>query len=59
MKKKEIIASVLVLALLAGAGCSDDGYRARVTELKLVRLAPTSGYAGAIVRLLGRNFRAG
>ena len=56
MKKKEIIASVLVLALLAGAGCSDDGYRARVTELKLVRLAPTSGYAGDIVRILGRNF---
>lgn len=46
----------LLLGLLAAAGCNDDEYTAKVTDLRLVRLSPTSGYAGDIVRILGRNF---
>lgn len=36
--------------------CSDDDYKANVTELRLVRAYPTNVYAGDIVTILGRNF---
>ncbi|MFA6858956.1 MAG: IPT/TIG domain-containing protein [Bacteroidales bacterium] len=48
-----IIFSILALSFFA---CSDDEYVANVTELKLVRMSPTTGYSGAIVKILGRNF---
>lgn len=56
MKTPKIIYLTLLSLLLAFAGCDDDDYVASVTELRLVRVAPTSGYAGDIVRILGRNF---
>lgn len=45
----------MVLVTLASA-CQDDKYVANVTELSLVRMDPESGYSGAIVKVLGRNF---
>ena len=45
----------MALVTLAGAG-QDDKYVANVTELSLVRMDPESGYSGAIVKVLGRNF---
>ncbi len=37
-------------------GCQNEEYIANVTELQLVRMDPGSGYSGAIVKILGRNF---
>lgn len=45
----------MALVTLASA-CQDDKYIANVTELSLVRMDPESGYSGAIVKVLGRNF---
>lgn len=45
----------MALVTLASA-CQDDKYVANVTELSLVRMDPESGYPGAIVKVLGRNF---
>lgn len=45
----------MALVTLASA-CQDDKYVANVTELSLVRMDPESGYSGAIVKVLGRNF---
>lgn len=45
----------MALVTLASA-CQDDKYVANVTELSLVRMDPESGYSGAIVKILGRNF---
>ena len=45
----------MALVTLASA-CQDDKYVANVTELSLVRMEPESGYSGAIVKVLGRNF---
>ena len=53
--KKSIILAAMALVTLASA-CQDDKYVANVTELSLVRMDPESGYSGAIVKVLGRNF---
>ncbi len=53
MKKFLIILSVFSLFI---TGCRSEKYIANVTELQLVRMDPSSGYAGAIVKILGRNF---
>ncbi len=53
MKKFLIILSVFSLFI---TGCQSEKYIANVTELQLVRMDPSSGYAGAIVKILGRNF---
>ena len=45
----------MALVTLASA-CQEDKYVANVTELSLVRMDPESGYSGAIVKVLGRNF---
>ena len=45
----------MALVTFASA-CQDDKYVANVTELSLVRMDPESGYSGAIVKVLGRNF---
>ena len=45
----------MALVTLSSA-CQDDKYVANVTELSLVRMDPESGYSGAIVKVLGRNF---
>lgn len=44
-----------MLLLLLGA-CSDEGYQANVTELRLVRVYPTNVFNGDIATILGRNF---
>lgn len=36
--------------------CSDNDYKASVTELRLVLVKPTNVYAGEIATILGRNF---
>ncbi len=38
------------------AACTEDKYVAEVTDLRLVRVDPVEGYAGSIVKVLGRNF---
>ena len=53
--KKSIILAAMALVTFASA-CQDDKYVANVTELSLVRMDPESGYSGAIVKVLGRNF---
>ena len=45
----------MALVTLASA-CQEDKYVANVTELSLVHMDPESGYSGAIVKVLGRNF---
>ncbi len=53
MRKLLIILSVFALFI---TGCQREEYVANVTELMLVRTNPSSAYAGAIIKILGRNF---
>lgn len=54
---KNIFKLLFIVMLLPMLGaCSDDDYKANVTELRLVRAYPTNVYAGDIVTILGRNF---
>lgn len=53
--KKTMIFAAVALAMVAGA-CQNDKYVAEVTDLRLVRMDPESGYSGGIVKVLGRNF---
>jgi len=48
--------SLIFVLALASFGCRKDGYVAEVTDLQLVRMDPETGYSGAIVKILGRNF---
>ena len=43
-------------ALLLVLSSCEDKYVASVTELRLVRIDPPSGYEGELIRVLGRNF---
>lgn len=53
---KKIYIMLAIAAGLAAVGCSQDDYKASVTELRFVGINPSSGYAGDIVKILGRNF---
>lgn len=55
---KHIYTILILLAALSLYGCRKDSYVADVTELQLVRMEPQTGYSGAIVKVLGRNFSA-
>ena len=46
--------ALLILSLIAA--CSDNDYKASVTELRLVLVKPTNVYPGEIATILGRNF---
>ena len=50
----KLLAALLFLPVVVA--CSDDDYKANVTELRLVRVTPTNVYSGDIVTILGRNF---
>lgn len=52
------LCNILLAVVLAAAtwACSDDDYEASVTELRLVRVTPTSVNSGDLATLLGRNF---
>lgn len=47
---------ILLPALLLLAACKEEGYEARVTELRLVSVDPKNGFPGDLVTILGRNF---
>lgn len=53
--KTKLYSLLIALATLL-VGCGSDDYVASFTDLQLVRLTPTSGYAGDIITILGRNF---
>lgn len=54
---KYIFRILLALILLPViASCSDDDYKAQVTDVRLVRCAPSTVYSGDLVKVLGRNF---
>ena len=42
--------------VISASACQNDKYIANVTDLRLVRIDPGSGYSGGIVKVLGRNF---
>ena len=49
-----LLFACLLLSLFAA--CSDNDYKASVTELRLVLVKPTNVYSGEIATILGRNF---
>ena len=51
--KKYIL--LLMAVLLCLASCREK-YVASVTDLRLVRVEPSSGYEGSLIKILGRNF---
>lgn len=54
MRLRFLFVTMLLVTLFSS--CRKEQYVASVTELKLVRMEPSSGYPGAIVKVLGRNF---
>lgn len=54
--RKIYILLLSCLLLSTFAACSDNDYKASVTELRLVLVKPTNVYSGEIATILGRNF---
>ena len=54
MRLRFLFVTILIATLFSS--CRKEQYVASVTDLKLVRMEPSSGYPGAIVKVLGRNF---
>lgn len=55
MRKLYILLFTCLLLSLFSA-CSNNDYKASVTELRLVLVKPTNAYPGEIATILGRNF---
>lgn len=53
---KRYIILLIAAAVCCFAACNKNRYVADVKELRLVGVAPTEGYSGSIVKVLGRNF---
>lgn len=52
---KRYLVFLMAVLLLALSACQKK-YVASVTDLRLVRVDPSSGYEGDLIRILGRNF---
>lgn len=55
MRISKLLLPAATACALLGA-CQQSGYIAEVKDLQLVRMDPATGYSGAIVKVLGRNF---
>ena len=53
---KRIAFLIIAALLLLGISSCQEKYVASVTDLRLVRVDPSSGYEGQLIRILGRNF---
>lgn len=56
MIRKIISACILSLAACCFAGCNDDDAAHHITELRLVRMVPSTGLSGEQAKILGTNF---
>lgn len=54
MNTSKLLLATLACVLLGA--CQQGKYIAEVKDLQLVRMDPATGYSGAIVKVLGRNF---